>query len=77
MAGDEIPIECRARLQWIVRKGKELAATFHNGNRMIMLEELEAMEPRAAFAVLVTIENDLRSCRHDADSLWRFLSEVA
>lgn len=47
-----LPIGCAARYAEVERRADELLESFLNGNRKVVLEELESMEPRAAFAVL-------------------------
>ena len=71
----DLPIECRARFEAIGTRAQELHETFLNGNKGDVVQALEEMEPRAAFAVLAEMMLDYgHSTRRD---LHRYLKEVA
>ena len=71
----DVPIGCADRLRFIETHARELSKTFLNGNRKDLLEELENMPPRVAFAVLATI---MRWGSYEIrPSLMRFLQEMA
>lgn len=50
-----IPIECAARLDFIIQRAADLETTFDNGNRRDLVEGLLDLPPKVAFAVLATI----------------------
>lgn len=71
---EKLPIGCSTRYHEIIRRAGELSETFVNGNRKHMVETLEQMEPRSAFAVLSTMMvHTKESFREDLN---RFLKEV-
>jgi len=71
---EKLPTGCNARYHEITRLAEELSETFINGNRKHMVETLEKMEPRSAFAVLSTMM--VRTKESFREDLNQFLKEV-